>query len=63
LGATSGRLAPRPGQIPLGEDDDTDVDLDEATINAGLMPFAIIVLILSIAVLAIEALTKFGASS
>jgi len=27
------------------------------------MPFAIIVLILSIAVLAIEALTKFGASS
>ena len=63
LGATSGRLAPRPGQIPLGEDDDTDADLHEATINAGLMPFAIIVLILSIAVLAIEALTKFGASS
>lgn len=63
VGATSGRLAPRSEQRPLGGDLGEEEDSDLELVDAGLMPFAIIVLILSIAVLAIEALTKFGASS
>lgn len=61
VGATSGRLAPRPERPLRDTDEEEDTDLE--LVDAGLMPFAIIVLILSIAVLAIEALTKFGAST
>lgn len=42
---------------------DEEEDWDEENVDAGMMPFAIIVLILAIALLAVEIMTKLSAGA